>query len=244
MIEEPLPGGNFSGVVRVGDTVRRETGPWTPAVHALLRHLEAAGFDAAPRVLGIDERGREILTYVEGEVPHVTGGAYLWEDEAPFAVGALVRRYHQACAGFVPPDGARWRMGGERGEVICHHDVAPWNLVFRDARPVALIDWDFAGPGTRLWELAYAAWRFGPLTSGADPVEAGRRVRLLCDGYELTERVALLETAVARMQAMHDLLVGGRDPVTVRLVAEGHHLNALADAAWTREHRRELTAQL
>src|SRR5262249_49783642 len=42
------------------DTVRRPAGPWTPAVHALLTHLHAAGFHGAPRPLGIDEHGREI----------------------------------------------------------------------------------------------------------------------------------------------------------------------------------------
>jgi hypothetical protein len=57
-----------AGVVRVGDTVRRPAGPWTPAVHALLDHLHQVGFEGAPRALGVDERGREILTFVPGVV--------------------------------------------------------------------------------------------------------------------------------------------------------------------------------
>jgi Ser/Thr protein kinase RdoA (MazF antagonist) len=248
MEEEPLAGGNFGPVVRVGDTVRRETGPWTPAVHALLRHLEAVGFDAAPRVLGIDEHGREILSYVEGDVPWPPTD-FLWDDETPFAVGALTRRYHDACAGFVAPPDARWRMGEAVGEVICHHDIAPWNVVFRDRQPVALIDWDFAGPGTRLWDLAYAAWRFGPLYAErpgerADPVASARRLRLLCDGYGLERRDGLLDAAVRRMHAMHDLLVAGESPATLRLVAEGHHFAALDDAAWVAAHAAALGAEL
>ena len=67
MDEQPLPGGNAGGAVLAGGTVRRPAGPWTPAVHALLRHLEARGFAGAPRVLGLDEQGREILTYLPGE---------------------------------------------------------------------------------------------------------------------------------------------------------------------------------
>ena len=67
MDEIPLLGGNVTeAVVRVGDTVRRPVGEWTPAVHALLHHLEDVGFSAAPRVLGIDAQGREVLTYCEG----------------------------------------------------------------------------------------------------------------------------------------------------------------------------------
>ena len=65
--EVPLLGGDMTeGVVRVGRTVRRPVRPHTPAVHALLRHLEAVGFDGAPRVLGIDGRNREVLTYLPG----------------------------------------------------------------------------------------------------------------------------------------------------------------------------------
>jgi hypothetical protein len=37
--EVPFVGGNISNATRVGDTVRRMTGPWTPAVHSVLRHL-------------------------------------------------------------------------------------------------------------------------------------------------------------------------------------------------------------
>jgi len=249
-VEEPLAGGNFGVVVRVGDTVRRETGPWTPAVHALLRHLEAAGFAEAPRVRGIDERGREILEFVEGEVPWPPP-PWLWDDDATAReAGALARRYHEAVAGFVPPADARWRIGADDGEVICHHDIGPWNMVFRDRKPVALIDWDFAGPGTRLWDLAYAAWRFAPLYAPrtgddtADVQRSARRLRLLCDGYGLERRDALLATVVARMQAMHDLLVDGGDATTARLVAEGHHQAALDDAAWVDAHAAELAAEL
>ena len=252
MIEEPLAGGNFGAVVRAGDTVRRPTGPWTPAVHALLSHLAAVGFDGAPRVLGIDEREREILTFVEGDVPHAWPPApYVWEDETAFAIGALVRRYHDACAGFVPPPGARWRQGDASGEVICHHDVAPWNVVFREGAPVGLIDWDFAGPGPRLRDLGYAAWRFAPLYAperlegvGANPTRIPARLRLLADGYGLRRRGGLLDAAVERMQAMHDLLVGASDRNTRRLLAEGHHRSALEDAAWVRAQRDRLGSEL
>jgi hypothetical protein len=252
LIEQRLEGGNFSGVVRVGDTVRRQTGPWTPAVHALLRHLEDVGFEGAPRVLGVDEQGREILSFVEGDVPHEwPAPAYVWTDDTAFAVGEVTRRYHDACAGFVPPAGTRWRIGAAAGEVVCHHDVAPWNVVFRAGTPVALIDWDFAGPGTRLWDLAYAAWRFAPLYApprmdevGADPAGSARRLRLLCDGYGLHERQDVLDTVVARMQAMHDLLVAGESPDARRLLGEGHHLMAVEDAEWVATHRGELAAGL
>src|SRR5262245_49782219 len=41
--EKILPGGNTVGAVRIGDVVHKQASPWTPTVHALLRHLEDAG---------------------------------------------------------------------------------------------------------------------------------------------------------------------------------------------------------
>src|SRR5690349_17523292 len=120
-------------VVRVGDTVRRPVLPWTATVHELLRHLESVGFTAAPRVLGIDEQGREILTYLEGD-----SGPDGWDrvaDEAGLtAMARLLRDYHQAVAGFRPSASASWATHPgpvADGELICHGDFGPWNLVWR-----------------------------------------------------------------------------------------------------------------
>ena len=139
--EESLAGGNVSAVSRVGDTVRRGTGPWTPAVHALLRHLERVGFDGAPRLLGTDERGREILSYVSGDVPDRAAPEVV-TDQVLVEVGRLLRRYHEAARGFELPAGVSWHhpeLPGSR-TVVCHNDLAPRNTVFRDGLPVAFLD--------------------------------------------------------------------------------------------------------
>ncbi len=196
--------GNITPVARIGGTVRRAAGRWTPAVHALLRHLEAAGFDGAPRVLGFDERGREVLTYIEGR----TGRPSLRDcgsDGTLVEVARLVRCYHDAVATFQAPADADWQfqVGAPRaGEIICHNDLAPWNIVFAGGRPVALIDWDFAAPAPRLWDLAHALWSFTPLYAdeGADegfgpPEERARRMALFCDAYGLADRRGLLDTS-------------------------------------------------
>src|ERR671916_2924258 len=117
---------NVSTVVRIGNTVRRSTGPWTPAVHALLRYLERVGFDGAPRVLDIDDQGREVLTYIPGTVPRVASPEVA-TDRALFEVGFLLRRYHEAVSGFSLPWGIEWYGGGDGpgpGEVVCHNDLA------------------------------------------------------------------------------------------------------------------------
>ncbi|MGP4113306.1 GNAT family N-acetyltransferase [Streptomyces sp. 4N509B] len=219
--EEPLTGGNVSaGVVRVGDTVRRPAGPWTPAVHALLDHLHRAGFSAAPRPLGLDEQGREVLGYAPGEPlwPDPERFAYLAPPERLARLGRLIRDFHDAVADFVPPPDARWRPlmaapADEDGEIIAHHDLAPWNLV-ADGPDGAwvVIDWDTAGPGSRLWDLAYAAHGFVPLSAHPDwrlpDADAASRLRVLADAYGLSDaqRRRLVPLLTRRTRAMHDFL--------------------------------------
>jgi len=199
MKEEPFIGGNLSDATRVGDTVRRRAGPWTPAVHALLQFLEGAGFEA-PRPRGIDDRGREILAYIEGDAH--TG----WPEPAPdwvidddhLAAGArLLRRYHDLVEGFHPPAGSRWRMVAPTApEIICHNDWAPWNALFRDQRLAVMLDWDNAGPGTRLWDVANSAYSWIPLFSDSAKFaidERATRLRRFCDAYGLSERASLLD---------------------------------------------------
>jgi hypothetical protein len=166
--EIALQGPNsFSRVFRVGDTIRREVNWWTPAVHELLRYLEAANFHGAPEVLGIDEDGREVLSFVDGATPAYPNHPWNFRSlPALSATALLIRAYHDAVEGFVPSIDARWRglEGSPSGnEVICHNDLGPFNLVFRRGTPVAIIDWDNAAPGPRMWDVACALWRFTPL---------------------------------------------------------------------------------
>jgi hypothetical protein len=192
-------------VQRVGNTIRRATGPWTPAVHALLQHLEAVGFDAAPRVLGIDEQGREVLTFVEGEET-------TWSDDELAVAGRLVRRYHDAVASFMPPPGTSWQAlvgTPAEHEVVCHNDLSPWNTVYRDGAPVTFLDWDLAAPGPRLWDVAWAIYRYVPLFDddscrrlGIPVQQRAPRVGIFCDAYGLEERERLFETVCARIDAM------------------------------------------
>ncbi|MGH2503216.1 MAG: phosphotransferase, partial [Ktedonobacterales bacterium] len=163
--EIALTGGNVSTVTRIGATVHRSAGPWTPAVHALLRHLEHAGYAHAPRALGMDEQGREIVSYLEGDVfPYPMPGC-VWSEVALLAVARMLRAFHEAQAGFEPPADAQWRFAPgapTAGLLICHNDIAPYNTVFTREQPIAFIDWDCATPGPALWDVAYALWFYTP----------------------------------------------------------------------------------
>ncbi len=250
--EETLPGA-FSTLARVGDTVRRSTGPWTPAVHALLRHLERVGFEGAPRVLGIDAQGREVLTYVPGDVPReasptVATGRALSE------VAGLLRRYHEAVSGFSLPAGIRWhgRAPPGPGSVVCHNDLAPRNTVFRGGRPVAFLDFDLASPAPPAWDVAHLAWQFVPLADDegcarqgwTTPPDRAGRLRVVCDGYGLSEqeRDGLPELLVRRIETTAsgiEALAAEGVPAHQRWAEEGVPALARADRDWV-EGCREL----
>ena len=174
MSEEELTGGNTSVVVRVGDTVRRSVGPWTPAVHDLLDHLALVGFTGAPRVQGIDEQNREVLEFVPGEVGTLTPAdplpVWFQSPEACWSIGRWIRDFQSAQDGFLPNPDKPWRRAPGNalrpGQVIAHHDVSPYNTVRRCDGTLVVVDWDFARPGDPIEDLAWAAWRWAPLMAG------------------------------------------------------------------------------
>ncbi len=186
-------------VVRVGETVRRVAGEWTPAVHALLERLESAGIAEAPRALGFDDRGREILSYIAGDV--LEDSSALWSDEVLIAAGRLLRRIHDASVVLAGDDTLVWRSARRApAQVVCHNDFATYNLIARDDRLVGVIDFDFASPGPRLWDLAYLAYRIVPFVSDAQDVgdlDRGARLSALVEAYGIPFTRSEVLTAAA-----------------------------------------------
>ncbi len=215
-----LPGGNVGGAVRIGPTVRRPTGPWTPAVHALLDHLREHGVPGVPRVLGYDERGREMLTYLPGQVVYVPERDL---DDVQLAdLVRWLRRFHDASRGFRPDGEVVWRFERRalrEHEIICHHDVGWYNLAFTGSRLTGVFDWDVAGPGVPLDDLAFAAWNNVPLMGLPDdemsPVEAAHRLRLMAREYggdaRHVDALAILDHARPRIESSRLRIVTGAD---------------------------------
>jgi hypothetical protein len=213
-------------------------------VHALLAHLHTAGFLGAPRPLGIDEQGREVLSFAPGTVCWPDRFDLLEPNHRLARVARLIRDFHDAVADFTPPPDAQWQVliPADGHEIIAHHDLAPWNLVAGDEAWV-FIDWDSAAPGTRLWDMAYALHGFVPLS--ADPTwqrpDADHRVRVFADAYGLDEaqRRALIPLLGPRARAMHDFLAAqaaaGTQPWT-QLWHDGHGHVWQADADYIEQN--------
>lgn len=238
-------------VVRLGDTVRRPVQPWSATVHALLVHLETVGFTRAPRFLGIDDRGREILSHIEGAAGP-SGWAEVQAEEGLTAFARLLRDYHDATEGFVPPDGAVWAPGGAEpaaGDVVSHGDFGPWNVVWRERRAVGLIDFDFARPAPRLHDIAYALQFAAPFRDDAEcvrwlryprPPDRRRRLERFCAAYGLTSTEGVVDAVVDRQRENVDrvrrLAAAGIEPQAA-WASDGYLRELEEKLAWSEAHR-------
>jgi hypothetical protein len=171
--EVPLRGGRSTpGVVRLGDTVRRPLKPDAARIHRLLAHLERSGFDGAPQFLGVDARGRTILSFIDGFAPPHNG--FRLSEQGVRAGARLVRRVHDLT------EGTEFAAGSE---VACHPNLSQPNFIFRDMIPVAIIDWDGTAPGTRLSNFGEFLWAFVHPAVYGEGEAAARMLRVAADAY-------------------------------------------------------------
>ena len=207
---------NRGRVVRIGETVRRPLRPTSAATHALLRHLEGTGFTGAPRFLGVDDEGREVLSFVRGTAITPPYPAWALTADALRSVAHLLRAYHQAVSTFDPAP-HDWPASPPTpfadGGLVSHNDVNLDNVVFRDRRAVALIDFDLASPGSRVWDVACAARLWAPLRPDRY-IDDGRRglaldrLRLLADSYGLSapDRAHLVQAVLQNHDWSYDVI--------------------------------------
>jgi len=216
--EIPLIGGRTTpGVVRIGDTVRRPVTEHATFVHGLLKHLEGRGFGGAPRFLGIDSAGREILSCIPGSVPSELG---TFSDDQLAAAARLLRQFHDATLDCSLRDGH---------EVVCHGDASPCNCVFVEGMPTAFIDFDVAYPGSRLEDLGYAAWLW--IDIGNDELSADWQGARLADFFR--SYGANCADAIAAIAAAQSALSKRTDSSGVREWSN-------ACRAWVDDHRDAL----
>jgi hypothetical protein len=240
--EQVLSLGGVTHVVRIGRTVRRPVRPFTAGVQAYLAHVRSRGFLATPEPLGYDEQGREILSFVEGDVPLDPLPDYATGDQVLADLAVLIRGLHRAAADFVAPPGAVW--GAIPGvvpsgvvrlfthpELVSHQDYCPGNVVFRQGRPAAFIDFDLARPTTRVADLVNALFWWAPLVDPVDrpasltDVDVPARVRVFADAYGMSREMRSQIVPIAARRTRNSTLTmeaaAAVDPVFRRWWDEG-----------------------
>ena len=241
--------GSVTTVRRVGETIRRPVGEWTPAVHALLTHLESVGFTRAPRVLGTDGT-EEMLSLLHGEPALSPWPPPLRSTAGIGELGSWLRDYHDAVRDFRPPADARWQgqeVEWRPGLVIRHGDLGPWNSIWDGDRLAGFIDWDFAAPGHPIDDLAQLAWYAVPLR----PVEQQRRAGVtgertlrsrldaLCAAYGAPAAAVLdaLDDLQSREAARIERLGRRGHEPWATFLARGDAAEMAAERAWLRSER-------
>lgn len=247
---EYLQGGR-NNIARLDNAVHRPTGFWSKSVHELLNHLKEEGFDSAPEPLGFDEDGNEIVTFLSGDVSNYPLTKAASSSEALTTAAELLRAYHDATVSFIKKgiDQHSWLLPKrEPTEVICHGDYAPYNVVLHGNRAVAIIDFDTAHPAPRVWDIAYALYRWAPLKNPNNPDTLGcietqtQRARHFCDAYRLpdAERIGLVDVVIERLQTLVDFMrteaKNGNEAFQANL-DDGHHLAYLDDIDYLNKNR-------
>ena len=229
-----LSGGNLTRVVRVGETVRRISGPWTPFVHGLLEHIRARGFEFAPKPMGLDDMGREILSFIHGDtVDQHPWPTWVWSDELLVEAIRALRDYHAAVSDF-RPSVIESRLGHvtlAADQIVCHNDFAPYNCVVRDGHLVGVIDWDVIWAGRPMWDVAFFIWQWVPLHGPSPELawrtteECARRLSVILQEYGPLDCEDVIEAVILRIASSRDGIVSraaAGDPSFVGLQAEGH----------------------
>jgi hypothetical protein len=200
--------GGLTSWERRQDSIWRPARDVNPGLDQLLRHLREAGFWGAPQSLGLDRAGRLGVSWLTGESGSAEGDA----DARLISSARLIRAYHDAVQGFAAPDCLEPMVGAPtEGDLVCHNDLSPTNTVYDKDQAVGLIDFDLAGPGSRGWDLAYAAWRFVPLydqeffaACGVAMPDQARRLVLLLDAYGFDARMGFCDLICERIQSLYD----------------------------------------
>jgi Ser/Thr protein kinase RdoA (MazF antagonist) len=249
------------GHIRIDDMdnlVVRPTGPWSSSVHMLLNHIEYKGFKSAPKMLGIDDAGNEILSYLQGDVYDYPLRGPIATEQALKSAGKLLRQYHDATADFLAANQDKplcWMLPARKPEeVICHGDFAPYNVVLQKDRVVGIVDFDAAHPAPRIWDIAYAVYCWAPLKTnpydalGSLPVQV-QRMRIFCQayGFDDEEYTHLVDWIILRVQAQVYFMVSRAqdgDLQYVQNINDGLHLAYIEDIEHLKRNKNEINRLL
>lgn len=259
---EQLFGGNLTNVFKLNDTVLREQKPWSSTIHKVLLHLEKVGYANNPRFLGIDDNGKEILSFVQGEC--VADYPFTNDNNEQLLVirkiAEMMRKLHDATQSFERSEEDNWMLsykGPLKKEVICHNDIAPYNVTFINNLPYGLIDFDTCCPTPRIWDIAYALYRFVPFSKRLYDIEEQayrdydaqrdrdfrrKSIHVFFDEYGIDCPDDLFEQMIQRLKALADLIYDeaqNGNSSFIKMMEEGYRDLYLGEIEFIKENQKE-----
>ncbi|WP_459476970.1 phosphotransferase [Clostridium saccharoperbutylacetonicum] len=257
-----LSGGNSTSVYKQNETVLREQKTWSSTIHRVLLHLEKVEYTNSPRFIGFDDMGREILSFVPGECKANYPFTNDKNEQLSIIkkVAEIMRKYHDATLSFERTDIDSWMFsykGDLEKEVICHNDIAPYNMTFVNNMPYGLIDFDTCCPAPRIWDIVYALYRFAPFSKkiyddekqeyrnydvDGDKEFRKKSIMVFFDAYGMECPDDLFVQMTARLQALADLIYNesqNGNSAFKKMLEEGHRDLYLSEIEFIKEHAKE-----
>lgn len=250
MQEEQLPGNESHPIIRIGDKVHRPTEFWQPAVRDLLNYLDSVNFPYSPKHFGVDDEDREVLSYIDGESGK-KGWTNIINEDGLCSYAKLLRTYHEAVANYKPSPSLEWangQKGLKSGQIVCHGDFGPWNIVWKEGQPVGIVDWDLAHPNTPEYDILYALEYSAPFRDDEatnnhhhfkSVPDRKRRIKIFLEAYgtpmikDVASKVAAMQREVGKYEA--SLAKRGIQP-QVDWVANGDLDEVEKRARWTEQN--------
>lgn len=259
---EKLSGGNLTSVYKQNGVVLREQKDWSSTIHRLLIHLEKVKYTKCPRFIGINDSGMEILTFVQGECKVKYPFTNDRNEQLSIIknIAEIMRKYHDATLSFERTEIDRWMFsydGNLKDEVICHNDIAPYNITFVNDIPYGMIDFDTCCPAPRIWDIVYALYRFVPFSEkiydvekqedrtydvGIDKEFRKESIHVFFDAYGMEVPNDLFLQMTDRLQALADLIYNearNGNSAFKKMLEEGHRDLYLMEIQFIKEHSKE-----
>ena len=254
-IKTELTGGREGKIFKIGNLVSRPLNPWTPTIHAYLNHLHSQGINFVPKPHSINQQtGIEQVSFVEGEVCTYPLNKAFSSQTALISAAKLLRKMHDASVGFLNQLAGDevWMLPKfEPAEIICYADYAPYNVVVKNAQVVGIIDFDTCHPNTRIWDIAYAIYRWAPINRpDADDVfgtadEHISRAKIFCDSYgvDAEMRSQVVPIMIKRLEVMVNYITtqaanGNED--FIKNMQDGHHIHYLKDVEYIKANAKTI----
>ena len=180
-------------VFKKDNMVFRPLEAWSKNIHLLMNHFHKNGIPV-PKIIKVDDK-YEYQEYINGELVHPNR----WTDEGLYEIGKMVKNIHDLAKKFEYKNNMEWKPWYLRElgtpEICSHGDIAPWNIITKNGKPIAIVDWECAGPIDPIIELARVCWLFpqlhdddlGKLYELPSPEKRGEQIKIILDAYELSK---------------------------------------------------------
>ncbi|MFR4175756.1 MAG: aminoglycoside phosphotransferase family protein [Lactococcus raffinolactis] len=243
-------------IIVTPENVIRPIKPWTMDVQRFLAYMTIERqITFVPKPKGIDNNGNEVVSFLAGEVYDYPLPNLLLSDATIDSAAKLLRKYHDLSVDYLSQltGNEKWMFNIQMPqEVMCHNDFAPYNVTTRNGLATGMIDFDTLCPGTRLWDVVYAAYRWVPFYSEDIKIDFNRKCLRLqrflqAYGLEKESYPEVISCLMMRLQVLIQFMISSAAKGEENFqnnIRQGHIEKYEADIQYLREHELSILSQI